>query len=48
MHTLGNEDLGPAMSVAIAPNKELVAVGYHSGMIKTFDIFSGTNLVILC
>lgn len=40
----GEEELGPAMSVAISSQRTTLAVGYHSGMVKTFDILTGAEL----
>ena len=37
----GNEELGPAMSVAISHQRATLAVGYHSGEVRTYDILTG-------
>ncbi|XP_053406458.1 telomerase protein component 1-like [Mercenaria mercenaria] len=42
--TVGTEQLGPAVSIAISPQQDLVAIGYHSGVIKVHDVLSGTEL----
>jgi telomerase protein component 1 len=39
--TIGKEELGPAVSIAISPQQDLVAIGYHSGFIKVHDVLSG-------
>ena len=32
-----------AMAVAFSPNGESIAVGYHGGQVRVFDILTGTN-----
>ena len=39
--SLGQEEDGPAMTVSIHPGGESVAVGYHSGVVRAYDIMSG-------
>ncbi|KAK3603040.1 hypothetical protein CHS0354_037788 [Potamilus streckersoni] len=38
---IGDESFGPAMSVAIAPDGQSIAVGYHEGDVRIFDILTG-------
>ena len=39
--TVGKEELGPAVSIAISPQQDVVAIGYHSGVIKVHDVQTG-------
>lgn len=39
--TIGDQDYGPVMSVAIDTSGAVVAAGYHEGQIRTFDLASG-------
>ena len=44
----GNEELGPAMSVAISHQRATLAVGYHSGEVRTYDVLTGKSFISLC
>ncbi|KAL4232139.1 hypothetical protein ACF0H5_009714 [Mactra antiquata] len=44
LSVIGDSDLGPAVSVAISPLKEYIAIGYHSGLVRIHDVISGALL----
>ncbi|KAK3095524.1 hypothetical protein FSP39_015646 [Pinctada imbricata] len=45
INSFGTEEDGAAKSVALSPNGEILAVGYHEGFIKLYDTLTGFKLV---
>jgi WD40 repeat protein len=44
LHCLGEESDGQVKSVALSPDGETLAVGYHEGFIRFYDVPTGTSL----
>ena len=43
LHVLGSEENGAATSVSLSQDGSTVAVGYHSGYVRVYDVGTGID-----